>query len=379
MKHIALVAGEASGDLLGASLIQSLKRIYPDARFSGIGGDAMRLAGMDCWHHCDELAVMGLTEVLKDLPRLLGLRRRLTRRLIKERPDCMIGIDAPDFNLGLERQLKQQGIPTVHYVSPSVWAWRPKRAAKIANSCDLLLALLPFEPEFYKPYPVNVSYIGHPLADEYPIIPDTLGTRQALSLDPKRPVVAIMPGSRRSEVKRLSPDFLSAAQRLHGQRPAIQFVLPTANQSLYDQLKDQVRECSMPVRVLLGQSRQAMTASDVIMLASGTAALEGLLCKKPMVVGYRLSAMTHFIVRSFKMMTVNHFSLPNVLADTPLIPELMQHDLTSEGLAAEVLKWLDDAPRRHALELTFDRIHKQLRCDSSTQAAGAISQLLDDR
>lgn len=379
MMRIALVAGEASGDLLGASLIESLKQIHPEARFFGIGGDAMARAGMDCWHHCEELAVMGLTEVLRDLPRLLGLRRRLARRLIETPPDCLIGIDAPDFNLGLERQLKRRGIPTVHYVSPSVWAWRPKRARHIAHSCDLLLSLLPFEATFYAPYAVNVAYVGHPLANDYPMRVDTQAARQGLCLDPKRPVVAILPGSRRSEIRRLSQDFLCAAERLHAQRPAIQFVLPAANQSLYDQLIEQVRDYAMPVRVLLGQSRQAMSAADVIMLASGTAALEGLLCKKPMVVGYRLSAITHFIIRTFRMMTVSHYSLPNVLTETPMIPELMQDDLTAERMADEVLAWLDDADRRDALHAAFNQVHAQLRCDSSTQAARAIGRLLEAR
>ncbi len=373
---IALVAGETSGDLLGSQLIDRLKQRHPEARFVGIGGDRMKASGMDCWHHTDDLSVMGLFEVLRDLPRLLKLRKSLTQRLLETRPDCFVGIDAPDFNLGLEKTLKQNGIRTVHYVSPSVWAWRPERARKIGDSCDLLLALFPFEPEFYRDYDVNTRYIGHPLADVYTLDPDTSACRDHLLLDRDRPVISILPGSRKAEVKRLSADFLLAAQIIHQDRPEIQFVLPAASLSLYHMLKPLLRKYNVPVRLILKQSREAMTAADVIVLASGTATLEAMLCKKPMVVGYKLSPMTHFIVRQLGMLKIEHYSLPNVLAGRELIPEMMQHDLNAADLAETVLKWLDDPDRRHQLADDFRDIHLELKQDAASSAAEAISQLM---
>lgn len=376
--RIALVAGEASGDLLGAGLIDQLRMRHPGAVFAGVGGDAMRAAGMETWHDAGELAVMGLSEVLRHLPRLLKLRRTLRNRLLDWRPDVFIGIDAPDFNLGLERTLKDQGIRTVHYVSPSIWAWRQGRAAKIGRSADLVLCLFPMEPPIYAQHGVDARFVGHPLAELLALEPDRSAARTALGLAHDAPVLAVLPGSRLGEIARLGEVFLDAAARVAAAMPGLRIVVPAANagcRAAIDTLLAQPKFTPLDVQVLDGQARTAMVASDVVLLASGTATLEALLAKRPMVVGYRIAPSTAFIVRLFKLMRVDRFSLPNVLAGKTIAPEFMQEDCTPENLSAAVLHWFRDPQAADALQPVYRDLHLQLRQGASATAADAVARL----
>ena len=376
-RRIALVAGEASGDLLGAGLLRELKHRFPDAEFAGVGGPGMRAEGMDTWHDCGELAVMGLAEVLRHLPRLLRLRRDLHRRLLAWRPDVFVGIDAPDFNLGLERRLKQAGVRTVHYVSPSVWAWREGRAAKIGRSADRVLCLFPMEPAIYARHGVDARFVGHPLADTFPLVPDRDAARARLGLRADAPVLAVLPGSRLGEIQRLWPVFLQAAARVAAERPGLAVVVPAANAACRAAIDAVLATTPLPgVRVLDGDAHAAMVAADVVLLASGTAALEAMLAKRPMVVGYRISALTYRLVTWLGLMKVDRYSLPNVLANEPIVPELMQHDCTPENLAAAVQRWFDDDAGRAALQPRYLALHERLRRDASASAADAIADLV---
>lgn len=377
MLRIALVAGEASGDLLGAGLIAELKRRYPDAEFVGIGGERMRAQGMTAWHDCTELAVMGLAEVLRHLPRLLLLRHRLCKRLLDYKPDVFIGIDAPDFNLGLERKLKNAGVRTVHFVSPSVWAWREKRAETIGRSAELVLCLFPMEPPIYARHGVKARFVGHPLADIFPLHPDAQAARADLALPADAPLLALLPGSRLGEIKRLLPTFLAAAKQVSAQIPGLVIVIPAANGACRTMIESGLMQSGMSnVALLDGCAHEAMIAADVVLLASGTAALEAMLAKRPMVIGYRISALSHFIVSTFRMMRIRHFSLPNVLANEPLVPELMQADCTAANLADAVLHWFQHPEASKTLLPRFLSIHERLRQNASDKAASAIVQLL---
>ena len=375
--RIALVAGEASGDLLGAGLLHELKQRFPAAEFAGVGGPRMRAEGMQVWHESDELAVMGLAEVLRHLPRLLRLRKSLHARLLEWKPDVFIGIDAPDFNLGLEKKLKRAGLRTVHYVSPSIWAWRQGRAKKIGDSADLVLCLFPMEPPIYERHGVNARFIGHPLADSFPLHPDRAAAREALALPPDTPVLALLPGSRLGEIRRLLPVFLQAARLLAESKPGVRVVIPAANARCRAEIETQLRATPLPGALLIdGQADRAMIASDVVLLASGTATLEAMLAKRPMVVAYRISALTYRIVMGLGMMKVNRYSLPNVLANEPVVPELMQGDCTADNLVAALMRWFDDDEARATLEPRFLAIHEKLRRNASAQAADAIAALL---
>ncbi len=376
---IALVAGEASGDQLGAGLIAELRARFPDAEFAGIGGPAMRAAGFDAWHDSQELAVMGLAEVLAHLPRLLRLRWRLRRRVLAWQPDVFIGIDAPDFNLGVEHWLKRRGVRTVHYVSPSVWAWREERAAKIGDSADRVLCLFPMEPPIYAKHAVDARFVGHPLADAIAMEPDRRAARDALAIPEHGPVLALLPGSRLGEIAKMLPVFLDAAELIAQRIPALQILLPAANA----QCEAAIRELLLPqpklaarVRVLDGGAQRAMIASDVVLLASGTAALEAMLCKRPMVIGHRISPTTYRIVTRLGLLKSRFVSLPNVLADAPLVPELLQHDCTPEKLAAACLRWFGQPDMTDALLPRFAELHAQLRCDASARAADAVAELI---
>ena len=386
--RIALVAGEASGDLLGAGLVEQLRRRWPNAHFVGIGGDAMRAAGTETWFDASELAVMGLSEVLRHLPRLLLLRRELRQRLLDWQPDVFIGIDAPDFNLGVERWLKQRrgtnGLPrTVHYVSPSVWAWREKRAEKIGLSADRVLCLFPMEPPIYQRHGVDARFVGHPLADAMPLEPDRAAAREELRLDPARPLLAVLPGSRVGEIERLAGDFLAAAARVLAAEPALQVVAPMANRharAAFERVVGNHPDAATlqpALHVIDGNARTLMIASDVILLASGTATLEAMLAKRPMVVGYRVAGLTYRMVKGLGMLKVDHYALPNVLAGEPLVPELMQHDCTPDRLAEAVLRWLRDPVAVARLVPRFLALHQALRQDASVQAANAVIQLLE--
>lgn len=378
--RIALVAGESSGDALGAGLIDELRKRYPQARFAGIGGDAMRAAGCDTWFDAGELAVMGLAEVLRHLPRLLSLRRTFRQRVLDWQPDVFIGIDAPDFNLGVERWLKQRGIRTVHYVSPSVWAWREKRAEKIGNSTDRVLCLFPMEPPIYARHHVDARFVGHPMADEIPLQPDRAAARATLALAQEATVLAVLPGSRLGEIHRLAPAFLEAARQVAAEIPGLQVVVPAANAACRAALETLLADprYTLPrCRLLDGQARDALIASDVVLLASGTATLETMLCKRPMVVGYRIAPLTYRIVKGLGMLKVERYALPNVLAGEDLAPELMQDDCTPDRLGQAVLQWFRHPDAVAALQPTYLRLHEALRQDASSSAADAVSELVE--
>ncbi|HET6906398.1 MAG TPA: lipid-A-disaccharide synthase [Rhodanobacteraceae bacterium] len=393
----ALVAGEDSGDQLCAELIEALRALHPRARFVGIGGPRMRKVGFEAWHDIAELSVMGLAEVLRHLPRLLRLRSRLGKRLIALKPDVFIGVDAPDFNLGLERKLKRAGIRTVHYVSPSIWAWREQRAAKIGESADRVLCLFPMEPAIYARYGVDARFVGHPLADRFPLVSDRESARAELGLTQDAPVLAILPGSRTSEVRRLGTIFLDAAARVRAQIPGLQVVVPAANERCRTLLSKTVGsgDGAAPQRagaaelepathpapnplLLDGHSHRAMAAADVVLLASGTAALEAMLAKRPMVVGYRISPLTYRIVRGLSLLKTDLYSLPNILAGHALAPELMQAECTAEHLATEVLRLFNEPGRRALMVNAFERMHLNLHIGGGAAAAAAraVSELL---
>ena len=369
--RVALVAGEASGDILGSGLMQSLKARHPQIEFMGVGGPRMEAEGLRSYFPIERLSVMGLFEVLGRLFELLLRRRRLRRTLIAARPDVFIGIDAPDFNLGLELQLRRAGIPTVHYVSPSVWAWRQKRVFKIREACDLMLTLFPFEARFYQAHGVPVRFVGHPLANSIPLQVDRVSARNAIGLPLDVPVVALMPGSRGGEVSRLGPLFLDAAQRLRSQRPTLRFVLPCASLPRREQIEQMLVGHDLPLELLDGRSHEALAACDAVLIASGTATLEALLHKRPMVVAYRVANLTYRVLHRF--MKTRFFSLPNLLANRPLVPELIQDAAIPEALAREVSAVLDDGQSQTE---GFAAIQQSLRLDASTQAAEAVLALV---
>ena len=370
---VALVAGEASGDILGSGLMRALKTRHPDIRFIGVGGPLMEAEGLQSYFPMERLAVMGLVEVLGRLRELLKRRKDLVKTLIGEQPDVFIGIDAPDFTLNIELQLRQAGIKTVHYVSPSVWAWRQKRVLKIREGCDLMLTLFPFEAKFYEEQGVPVRFVGHPLADTIPLQADREAARSALGLS-QGPVVALMPGSRGGEVGRLGALFLDAAQQLRTLVPGVQFVTPCANAARRAQLEQMLEGRDLPVTLLDGQSHQALAACDAVLIASGTATLEALLYKRPMVVAYRLAPLTFWILR--RMVKSPYVSLPNLLAQRLLVPELLQDEATSEALARTLAPLVTEGAQQTE---GFDQIHRALRRDASNQAAEAVLTLLESR
>lgn len=371
LMRVALVAGEASGDILGAGLMQALTARHPRIEFIGVGGPLMQAQGLSSYFPMERLAVMGLVEVLGRLPELLARRRRLLRDLLDAKPDVFIGIDAPDFNLDLELKLRRAGIKTVHYVSPSVWAWRQKRVLKIRDACDLMLTLFPFEAQFYHAHQVAVRFVGHPLADSIPVQADRKAAREALDLPLDRPVVALLPGSRGSEVARLGSLFLDAAVRLRALRPGIRFVLPCASPERRTQLEQLLVGRDLPLTLLDGRSHEALAACDAVLIASGTATLEALLHKRPMVVAYKVSPMTYRILK--RLVKSPYISLPNLLAERLLVPELIQDAATPETLAHTLAPLLDDGQVQTE---GFDVIHCALRRDASAQAADAVLQLL---
>lgn len=370
---VALVAGEASGDILGSGLMRAIKARHPDVRFIGVGGPLMEAEGMTSYFPMERLAVMGLVEVLGRLRELLKRRKLLIQTLIGQRPDVFIGIDAPDFTLNIELKLRQAGIKTVHYVSPSVWAWRQKRVLKIREGCDLMLTLLPFEARFYEEQGVPVRFVGHPLADTIPLEADRGAARAELGLG-DGPVIALMPGSRGGEVGRLGALFLDAAQRLHELVPGVRFVLPCANAARRAQVEQMLAGRDLPLILLDGQSDKALAACDAVLIASGTATLEAMLYKRPMVVAYRLAPLTYWVLK--RMVKSPYVSLPNLLAQRLLVPELLQEAATSEALAQTLAPLLKDGAQQTD---SFDQIHRTLRRDASNQAADAVLALLKDR
>lgn len=370
--RVALVAGEASGDILGSGLMQALREQHPNIEFIGVGGPLMEAAGLSSFFPMERLAVMGLVEVLGRLRELLRRRRELAAWLLEQQPDVFIGIDAPDFNLGLELSLRQQGIKTVHYVSPSVWAWRQKRVLKIREACDLVLCLLPFEAKFYQEHQVPVHFVGHPLADSIELQHDSLIARQQLDLPEQGQLVALLPGSRGGEVRRLGELFIATAQLLHQRNPQLSFVLPAANAARRAQLEEILASFpDLPLRLLDGQSQLALQACDAVLIASGTATLEAMLFKRPMVVAYRLAGLTYRILKL--MVKSRYFALPNLLADEGLVPEFIQHAATADNLADAIEQQLADGSRQTA---RFLELHQLMRRDASAQAAKAVLQLV---
>ena len=368
---VALVAGEASGDILGAGLMQALKARHPDVRFIGIGGPRMEAQGLQSYFPLERLAVMGLVEVLGRLPELLARRKRLLKTFLDVRPDVFIGIDAPDFNLDLALKLRRNGIKTVHYVSPSVWAWRQNRVLKIRDACDLMLTLFPFEAKFYDAHQVAVRFVGHPLADAIPLVPDRAAARAELKLPQDGLVVALMPGSRGGEVGRLGPLFLAAAERLRSMRPGIRFVVPCASPERREQLEQILAGRDLPLTLLDGQSHAALAACNAVLIASGTATLEALLYKRPMVVAYSVAPLTFRILK--RMVKSPYVALPNLLAQRLLVPELLQDAATPDAMARLLSPLLDNGDVQTE---GFDAIHRTLRCDASSQAAGAVLELV---
>lgn len=384
----ALVAGESSGDQLGAGLIAALRERYPGARFVGIGGPRMVEAGLDAWYPAEKLAVMGLVEVLRHLPELLRIRADLLRRIAALQPAAFIGIDAPDFNLTLERKLKERGIRTVHYVSPSIWAWRENRAKKIGRSADLVLCLFPMEPPIYDRYGVRSTFVGHPMADRFDLVTDRLPARAALGLSAQAPVLALLPGSRLGEIRRLGADFLQAARRCQQQIPGLQVVAPMASpacRETFEQIADglgiDLRSAAPDSRgsieLVDGKADQALLAADVVLVASGTAALEAMLAKRPMVVAYKVARLTYAIVTGLKLMRTTRYSLPNVLAGRDLVPEILQDACTPQALADAILALFADSAGRIALVAEFERLHRQLIGDADRSAAAAVATLID--
>lgn len=376
---IALVAGEASGDQLGAALVEQLRLRYPQATFVGVGGRRMQEAGLEAWWDAGELAVMGLVEVLEHFPRLLRIRRELRRRLLALRPDVFIGIDAPDFNLGLEIQLRRAGLRTVHYVSPTVWAWRKKRVRKIGRAADLVLCLFPFEPAFYEGHGVRAAYVGHPMADQIEADTNPAAARTGLGLDPAATTVALLPGSRVSEVSRLARPMIEAAQLLRAHYPDLQLVTAMASEevdSIFGQALHDLGE--QQITRIPGRPRQVIAAGDAVLCASGTATLETMLVNRPLVMAYRIAPSTFWLLKNLKIIRPQLFSLPNILAGSALIPELVQEEAGSARMAAELRHWLDNPDQCAALRRRFDELHARLRCGASERAAAAVAGLMQD-
>jgi len=379
--RIGLVAGEASGDTLGAHLIESLRRRRPDARFFGVAGPKMQSAGCEVWEPAESLAVMGLFEILRDLPRLLRLRARIRSEFLVARPDVFVGIDAPEFNLGLAASLRSAGIPTVQYVSPQVWAWRQSRVRSMRDAVDLVLCLLPFEKRFYDEQGLAAEFVGHPLADAIPLEVDRDAARAALGLPAEAQIVALLPGSRRGEVTRLRADFAATARWLRVERPALEFIAPMASAATRDLFAEGLARFApeVTVRLLDGRAQVALIAADVVLVASGTASLEAALCKRPMVVIYRFGAITAWALRRWRLVKSKFFAQPNLLADRLVVSEYFQEQIVPESIGAELLMWLDEPTRRRELTREFTRIHEDLRQGGSDSAADAILRLLDSR
>lgn len=377
LKRVYLVAGELSGDILGAGLMRELRNRHPHVEFRGMGGSRMEAEGLVSRFPLETLSVMGLAEVVKHLPALLRVRQTLREEALAWQPDVMIGIDAPDFNIGLEKQLRDAGLKTVHYVSPSVWAWRQGRVKKIAKSVDAMLTLLPFEADFYHRHEVPVAFVGHPLADELPLDNDRDTARQALGIAPHVPLLALLPGSRKNEVRFMGSTFLEATALLCERHAELQIVIPAATSQRHTEL--QTLLASYPVladkvTLLSGQAREAMVASDAVLLTSGTAALEAMLCHRAMLVAYKMAPTTHWLAK--RLVKTRWISLPNLIAQESLVPELIQEEASPAAIADQLDRLLSDTATRHALEARFALMHQTLQRNASHRAAHVISALV---
>ncbi|MEY3379829.1 MAG: hypothetical protein RL468_427 [Pseudomonadota bacterium] len=373
--RVALVAGETSGDLLAGLLLDGLLARWPGLQSMGIGGPQMVKRGLNAWWPSDKLAVRGFVEVLRHYREIVGIREQLKQRLLREPPDVFIGVDAPDFNLDLERDLKAQGIKTVHFVCPSIWAWRPERIDKIKRCIDLVLCVFPFEQDLLARHGIAATYVGHPLANMIPQQPDRLAARQSLGLDADRSVVAILPGSRATEVKYLAGRFFRAAALMQRQQPGLQFVVP-AIAGLRAAIEGAARAAGMhaQVKIISGQSHAALAACNVALIASGTATLEAALFKRPMVIAYNMNWLTYRMMKPKQLQP--WVGLPNILCRQFVVPELLQHEATPDRLASATLAWLDAPERVIALEQTFSRLHTELQRETSKLAADAIAKIL---
>ena len=374
---IGLVAGESSGDLLGAGLVRVLKERYPDAIFEGVAGPAMLAAGCEQWEPSESLAVFGLIEPLSHLPRLLKLRKRLVERWTASPPDVFVGIDAPDFNLGLEKKLRAAGIRTVHYVSPSIWAWRAGRIKTVKAAADKVLCILPFEEALYEGVGVDATFVGHPKADSIPVDPDMPAARTALGLEADE-IVAVLPGSRASEIAMLGEILVASAALIAKERSSIQFVTPVATPALKQAIEAQIAAAGLTEQFVLldGDSERAMIAADVVLLTSGTAALESALLKKPTVAAYRLGRISYAIVNGLNLLKLTHFTLPNLLTETPLVPEFMQANTRPADIAKAVVELLDNPERRRSIADRFARLRTELAQNTDQRAADAVVSLL---
>jgi lipid-A-disaccharide synthase len=376
--RVGIVAGESSGDQLGAALIAALRERVPDLQCFGVAGPKMIAAGCEAWAGSEELAVMGLTEVVRHLPRLLRLRASLNDRFRASRADVFVGVDAPEFNLGLARRLHADGLTTVQYVSPQVWAWRQGRVRNIGRACDLVLCLLPFETAFYSRHGVRAVFVGHPLADQIPLEVDRAAARAAIGLEPSATVVALLPGSRVGEVERLGADFLQAAAWLAGRRPEIAFIAPMATARTLEAFHSKLAEVPAAPKILLleGRAQQALAACDAAIVASGTATLETLLSRRPMVVAYRFGALTAFLMRRLRLVKVPYFSQPNLLVGRALVPEFLQEQVTGAALGEALLGRLSDREYLRQLDAEFRKVHETLRGGAAARAAEAILTLV---
>lgn len=377
LQRVYLVAGELSGDILGAGLMQALRARHPQVEFRGMGGPRMEAQGLKSRFPLETLSVMGLVEVLKHLPELVRVRRTLREEALAWQPDVMIGIDAPDFNIGLEKQLRAAGVTTAHYVSPSVWAWRQGRVKKIASAVDAMLTLLPFEADFYHRHRVPVAFVGHPLADELPLENDRAVARRTLGLNADAPVLALLPGSRRNEIRFMGATFLDAVTLLCQRHTGLQVVIPAATAQRYTELGELLAgypALAQQVTLLEGQAREAMVASDAVLLTSGTAALEAMLCHRAMLVAYKMAPATHWLAK--RLVKTQWISLPNLIAQESVVPELIQHAATPEAIAEQISQLLSDAKTRHALEARFAAMHATLQRTASERAAQAITALV---
>jgi lipid-A-disaccharide synthase len=375
--RVGLVAGESSGDLLGAGLITAVRERVPDAVFEGVAGPAMVAAGCERWADADELAVMGVVEPLKHLPRLLQLRRSLIARWRESPPDVFVGIDAPDFNLGLEAALKAAGIRTMHYVSPSIWAWRAGRIRKIRKAADCVICILPFEPALYEEQGMNAVFVGHPKADVLSPDIDVVAVRRELGLPRDRPVIAMLPGSRSSEVTRLAPVFAAAAAIIAAREKGVHFVTPVAAAKLRPVIEASLREHGVSDNCTLvdGRSIEVMSAADFVLLASGTAALESALLGKPTVAAYRVASLTALIMRTFRLVKVTRFTLPNLLTGESLVPEFIQGDAKPDAIAAELIDLLNNPLRCEVIRERFAKLRSELAMNSNARAADALISL----
>jgi lipid-A-disaccharide synthase len=377
--RVALMAGEASGDLLGSHLLAALRQRIPRLQAFGIGGPRMQSIGMQSWYPMEWFAVRGYVEVIKSLPKLLRVRREFKRRLLADPPDLFIGIDAPDFNLDLEMALRAGGVTTVQYVSPAIWGWRGERIHKIKRAVSKVLALFPFEPAIYERAGVPVAYVGHPLADEFPEFPDRNAAREQMRISPKQTVVAILPGSRQSEVREMGELFIATARLVAEQIPNVHFLVPLVSRetrNIFEEAIYRQQAESLPITILFGHAHMAMTAADAVLVASGTATLEAALLKRPMVISYKMPRLSAWIMR--RKAHLPYAGLPNILAGEFVVPELLQEDATAENLAQALCNQLQDKQVRKRLESRFLEIHRSLRQDTARLAVEAILPLLND-